>query len=575
MEFKADKKYIKDLLGDDARFIVPAYQRPYSWEEDQCETLWEDILNTFGSGEDNNIPEYFLGSIVTYQEENKKELSIIDGQQRITTFTIIFRALFEHLASEQLSERLKDYVKECGKRVWQNDIDRNPIFLFDQPHLIINEVITQKNQDEFKILLQEKIDVKVLRKMKQPSRYVKNFLFFYDKMREFRNERTTDWERFAKIFFIAKKLFVLLIVCDNQESAMTIFNTLNSRGMALSNADVIKGYIYVASQEKESVARKWKDIEETISQNDNIKDMDFLFQQLMHIIKAQNKEFDATNKSSLVFFTKKGMYGKDEGWLTHKQSETIQFIALLANFWVNPGNHLSERSMKYMDILEKFFNAEWKSFVSCMVWKNQEKIHSKHQFDRDFSHYLPILIKYITLYLFHGRAFSSQLKGNIYKMNTFYLNPDAECRPDLMDMPEDLDHFLAVATETSNVSRYMLSLWSHIYNNFSYDLYEYEVEHILPKKWQKANFDGWDEKSHKEYLEQIGNKILLPKKSNIAATNNFFAKKQEEYKKVREIKEVKELGERDKKNWDKADIETRNQKIYNGLVEYFNSLGTF
>lgn len=133
MEFKADKKYIKDLLGDDVRFIIPEYQRPYSWEEDQCETLWEDILKTFDSGEDNDMPEYFLGSIVTYQEENKKELSVIDGQQRITTFTLIFRALFEHLVSEKLSERLKDYVKECGKRVWQNDIDKDPIFYSMSP----------------------------------------------------------------------------------------------------------------------------------------------------------------------------------------------------------------------------------------------------------------------------------------------------------------------------------------------------------------------------------------------------------------------------------------------------------
>lgn len=445
--------------------------------------------------------------------------------------------------------------------------------------MIANEVITQKNQDEFKTLLQEEIDMKALREIKQPSRYVKNFLFFYDKMEDFKGGRSMEWERFAKMFFIAKKLFVLFVVCDNQESAMTIFNTLNSRGMSLSNADVIKGYIYAASQEKEKFAREWRDIEDKIGQNenDNVHDMDFLFLQLMHIIRAQKKNIDITTRSSLDFFTKKGMYGADEGWLTYKQSETMQFIDLLANFWTNPESYLSERSMRYMDILGKFFNAEWKSFVSCMVWKNQENIESKHQFDRDFSYYLPILIKYVTLYLFHGRALSSQLKGNIYKMNAFYLNPDVGYKPDLMDMPEDMDRFMAVATETSRVARYMLFLWTHVYNDFSHkiDVGRLEIEHILPKKWQDANFDDWDEESHKEYLEQIGNKILLPKKSNIAASNNFFAKKQEEYRKVEVIKEAKELGERDKKNWDKTDIDARNQKIYNGLVGYFDSLGTF
>lgn len=124
---------IKDLLGDDVRFIIPEYQRPYSWEEDQCETLWEDILKTFDSGEDNDMPEYFLGSIVTYQEGSKKELSVIDGQQRITTFTLIFRALFEQLTSEQRKKPLKireNYIKDCGERIWQNDIDSVHSFCF-------------------------------------------------------------------------------------------------------------------------------------------------------------------------------------------------------------------------------------------------------------------------------------------------------------------------------------------------------------------------------------------------------------------------------------------------------------
>ncbi|EAH4976232.1 DUF262 domain-containing protein [Campylobacter coli] len=82
MEFKPKKEYVCKLLSDEGvKFVIPEYQRPYRWGIDECETLWNDILEVFGDGE--NISEYFLGSIVAYQND-KNELEIIDGQQRIT-----------------------------------------------------------------------------------------------------------------------------------------------------------------------------------------------------------------------------------------------------------------------------------------------------------------------------------------------------------------------------------------------------------------------------------------------------------------------------------------------------------
>ena len=97
MQFESKKEYVAKLLGEeDTIFIVPDYQRPYSWGQDECEQLWTDIVNVFGDGE--NIDEYFLGSIVTYKNDQKL-LEIIDGQQRITTLTLLFRAFYEHFMS--------------------------------------------------------------------------------------------------------------------------------------------------------------------------------------------------------------------------------------------------------------------------------------------------------------------------------------------------------------------------------------------------------------------------------------------------------------------------------------------
>nr|WP_269843720.1 HNH endonuclease family protein [Helicobacter anatolicus] len=122
--------------------------------------------------------------------------------------------------------------------------------------------------------------------------------------------------------------------------------------------------------------------------------------------------------------------------------------------------------------------------------------------------------------------------------------------------------------------KYLLFFYTHVCADFKYriDPKELEVEHILPKQWQNANFNDWNSELHEEFLEQIGNKILLPKRSNIKCIENFFAKKQEFYRntKHKNLIEVLELGNRKKNNWTKEDITERNKKIYQTLTEFLD-----
>lgn len=92
----------------------------------------------------------------------------------------------------------------------------------------------------------------------------------------------------------------------------------------------------------------------------------------------------------------------------------------------------------------------------------------------------------------------------------------------------------------------------------------------MPKTWQNTNFDEWNETSHSQYLEQIGNKILLNKLTNIKCANNFFSLKQEKYKENHNSQEVKELGNREDKIWSKVDIESRNEAIEQALKNFIN-----
>jgi uncharacterized protein with ParB-like and HNH nuclease domain len=104
-KLNVDQKTISDLLSDKrSDFLIPDYQRPYAWNEEQCQALWDDIFvfsfpnNDYEAFDDND--EYFLGSIVTFKNDNGKS-EVIDGQQRLTTLMLMLRAFYDKFANMQ------------------------------------------------------------------------------------------------------------------------------------------------------------------------------------------------------------------------------------------------------------------------------------------------------------------------------------------------------------------------------------------------------------------------------------------------------------------------------------------
>lgn len=571
MTFEPTQKYIKELLESGVSFLIPQYQRPYRWEKDQCETLWNDIVEVFGNGE--NIEEYFLGSIVAYRNDNK-ELEIIDGQQRITTFTLLFRAFYEWWINEG---KQGDYPKDFGKCIWEYKRDSG--FLYDKPHLK-SDVAIETDSESLSRILSGTINDETL---KQNSLYTENYSFFYKKLGNFKQKDSASWQEFCD-FILGKKLFVLLVVCDSQDSAMTIFNTLNSRGLPLSNADILKGQIYKYKNKHQknvyNFAQDWQELETLTGESKEIKSIDFFFFQYMHIIRAINKDYDTTTLSMLDFFTKKDKkkyYGALDEWLY--KDETMPFIMNLANFWTNYKNYLSDISCRYMSILSLFQNTSWKSFVSCLVWKNKKCFESdnfdKANFSKDFDKHLAELIKFMTLPFLNDNATTSVCDEIIFKLNVNVLqNQDLSINyTQKYDFPS-FKTFKEFCFNNPRKMKYLLYLYAFVYSNFDVDIIEasaLQIEHILPKQWQNANFNGWDEELHKEYLEQIGNKILLDAKTNKKCLDNFFALKQKIYKEKgdKSLKEIVDLANREKHIWLPEDINARNKEIYENLKVFF------
>jgi len=123
-KLNVDQKTIFELLSDKkADFLIPDYQRPYAWDEEQCQTLWDDLFtfsfpnNDYEAFDKND--EYFLGSIVTFKNDNAQS-EVIDGQQRLTTIMLILRAFYDKFAHMQdtNSKQTRDRIEKC---IWKTD----------------------------------------------------------------------------------------------------------------------------------------------------------------------------------------------------------------------------------------------------------------------------------------------------------------------------------------------------------------------------------------------------------------------------------------------------------------------
>ena len=252
-----DQKSIRALLSDEhADFLIPDYQRPYAWGEDECSTLWDDLFAFAFPNDDcdqfSKDNEYFLGPIVTFKNDDDKQ-EIIDGQQRLTTIMLLLRAFYDSFANmkDKNSKSVRKAIAAC---IWKTDE-------FDEPDTsqlkIDSEVASDNDKDEFlQILKTGKADPR------WKSNYARNFRFFEKKV----DELVHSWPTYEALFAtrIIRYVILLPIEAESQDTALRIFSTLNDRGLPLSDADIFKSQFYKHFSnegKKDEFVARWKRME--------------------------------------------------------------------------------------------------------------------------------------------------------------------------------------------------------------------------------------------------------------------------------------------------------------------------
>ena len=231
-------KTYRQLMGNGLRYEIPKFQRDYSWEAEHWDDLWQDIRALLAD-EDN---EHYMGYLVL-QTSNNKEFQIIDGQQRLTTMSLLI------LSTLKCLKELVDSGIEAENNLKRKDSLLNSYIGYVNPVTLIsnNKLKLNRNSDDYYkqhlVLLKEL----PLRNTNSSEKHIREcFNWYYDRIKK---EFNTGESLAAFIDNIVDKLFFTVIEVTDQLNAFKVFETLNARGVQLSSADLLKNYLFFVVDE--------------------------------------------------------------------------------------------------------------------------------------------------------------------------------------------------------------------------------------------------------------------------------------------------------------------------------------
>lgn len=520
-KLNVDQKSIYELLSDrKADYIIPDYQRPYAWDEDSCQTLWDDIFSFAIPDNDatkfDTSDEYFLGSIVTF-ENDKKQQEVIDGQQRLTTFMLLLRAFYDRFTKMQ-DQDSKDFSERIASCIWKTNEMGKP----DKEHLKIDSVVaTDKDKDEFlSILKTGNVN------SSQTSRYANNFRFFLKKVDDFIN----DFPKFAEKLpaRILNNCILMPIEAESQDTALRIFSTLNDRGLPLSDSDIFKAQFYQYYKQKSEDDRNefikdWKKLEETcekIFHPITGTPMDDLFTRYMYFIRAKRDNNKSSTTESLRRFYERDKYS------VLKQDDTFENLKDLAQFWedITDQNRerFSEEVLKKLFILNYAPNSMWNYFISVYYLANRTEDGKLD--DEDFKMFLDRTIAFIWGYAIMHPGVNA-LRTPIFAEMLNIVNLNEVTFSDFkFDKEQTRSAILIYDFKNGRpITKSMLALRMMLNKEQSYPKLsqQFDIEHIYPRKRQE-NEKGL---SNNRQIDLLGNKSLLEKRINIRASDYRFEDK--------------------------------------------------
>jgi len=511
---------LKKIFSKEFDFEIPSYQRPYSWTIEEAGILFDDLYDFMLTQKEDEA--YFLGSIVLIKNETDPKAQVIDGQQRLTTLTILLAAIASKLEFDDAREFIS-YIKEPGKRA--EGLEPKPrLALRDRDKEFFEKYVQNDQLDEL-IKLDPGGFNDVYRNIHA------NTKLYVEQIEKIFGDDTEKLFQFG--IFIVNRCYLVSVSTASMKSAYRIFSVLNNRGLDLLASDLLKAEIIGGVPDdgtlRDSYNEKWEDLEEDLGRN-TFNDLFSHLRMIYARVKIRRTILDELQE---ILFTPDfdsatfiddilEPYAEAFDIIIHadyesasdasKLNDTLKWLNRIDNFdWIPPAILFLSKNKGDLDKLTTFFIL-LERFAASMFLRRLtvndriacyslllEEISSGHDFDVD-----------------HGSleldddALSGTIAvigGDVYKMSK---------RPR---------------------TYLLLRLDSWISDHAAeYDHKILTVEHVLPQtvdpesEWNRV----WpDEEVRESWVHKLGNLLLLSRRKNSQAQNYDFLIKKDKYFKGR------------------------------------------
>ena len=557
MGLKAESKTVYELLND-KMYIIPPNQRKYVWEKENWMEMFDDINLVYYE----KTTSHFIGSIVLKEEPEERGIrnnfSVIDGQQRISTLTILICAIGYIFAEK--NDRFNYYGLE--KHLFVRDKG-------NKPHPIISElanpaisklVLLIFNEEENRFVFPNEILPidDFVKQNKIQKKVADCFKFFYENLKQ---ESCDDIAYLEKIREIIDNIRYINIVAENDEDAYTIFEILNARGKELTNFELLRNFLlkYSSDNQKDRTKNKLKSIEELVPDHIEI----FLKHYVIHRYTLKN---DKMKKYPYKIIVENEKAKGDVSELVDDLYKKASYYRKMIEY-----ENCSKTEFKIFSFFKPRREQQFRPLILGLMHQKELGVLSEN----DYEQYLEFLYVFFICYHIIGETKSNKIEDIVQKYSQILENDFK--REHLIELQNSMKERLPGRNIFyNNIRKIAYSHKKKAYNqkreniwavfevlerelgySHEFDRENFNIEHCLPD-------DGSDERS------SIGNLILLEKKLNEKSGNLPIESKLSYYQKS--SLNIPRMIAGENPTTDSFDINKRTEEIAGKLYDYISKL---
>ena len=522
MNLDTSNRTYRQVVGNGLIYSVPRFQRDYSWNTTEWDDLWQDVEGLFEEGGEE---EHYMGYLVL-QSKDSKNFDIIDGQQRLTTLSILVLAFLgnlQKLIEDNLDPERNQQRLEQLRNTFIGYLD--PVTLIPRSKLNLNR--NNDNLYQTYLVPLEPAPKRNLKATEHLMRKAYDWFFNVVKQRFSANRRGDYLARF--IDSLADKLFFTVITVNDELNAYKVFETLNARGVKLSSTDLLKNYLFAVvhnngadEHEMTELDNKWERLVGLIgsdslpdflraywnSKNKFVRHAE-LFKRIRESISSKGEVFslmrDLENNAHVFAALPKS---EDPLW-NIEQRKYIQNLRMfnvrqLYPLLLSAHNKFSE--MDFTSVLRWCCVISFRyNIIGNLATNEQERVYNRSAVEL-------------------ASDTINTLQELINSLSPLYVS-DEKFRSDFSEK-----ELRTTQVRNRRIVRYILfEIERHISNNsYDFESGSYNLEHIMPESIQ----EGWDDiedKEHDQFVYRLGNMTILNKSVNRDIGNADFSSKKEKY----------------------------------------------